>query len=280
MNAYDAVVAQWPVEVETLDLESRFGTTRVLAAGPAVGDPLILLHGGGATSAVWFADVESLARERRVYAVDLICDRGRSRPRPGAVRTRSDVAAWFATVLDALGVERADVAAHSYGAWVALVSALETRRVRRLALLDPTTCFGPMARGYVLRSLPAVVLGGEKRWRRFFEWETGGRRLDPAWLQLVASGAQGRNGAKVVLPKRPSDEALRGLEAPVLLVLGGQSRVHDVTAVREHAERLLREVSVLMLPDATHHTLPQQHAIELDPFLLDFFAKQDAVGVS
>ncbi|MCP2323834.1 pimeloyl-ACP methyl ester carboxylesterase [Hamadaea flava] len=280
MDAYDAVVAQWPVEVETLDLESRFGTTRVLAAGPAVGEPLVLLHGGGATSSVWFADVESLARERRVYAVDLICDAGRSRPRRGAVRTRRDVAGWFATVLDGLGVERADVAGHSYGAWVALAAAVETRRVRRLALIDPTTCFAPMARGYVRRSLPAVVFGGERRWRRFLEWETGGRALDPAWLTLVATRAQGRNRAKVVLPKRPSDEELRALDAPVLLVLGGQSQVHDVTAVREHAEHVLREVSVVMLPDATHHTLPQQHAIELDPFLLDFFAKHDPIAVT
>ncbi|MEV0271683.1 alpha/beta fold hydrolase [Hamadaea sp. NPDC050747] len=272
MNAYDAVVAQWPVEVEPLDLESRFGTTRVLAAGPAVGDPLVLLHGGGSTSAVWFADVEALARERRVYAVDLICDAGRSRPRPGAVRTRGDVAAWFATVLDGLGLDRADVAGHSYGAWVALASAVETRRVRRLALIDPTTCFAPMSPKYVLRSLPALVVGGERRWRRFFAWETGGRALDPAWLTLVATGAQGRNGAKVVRPKRPSDEELRMLETPVLLVLGGRSQVHDVTVVRDHALQVLKDVSVVMLPDASHHTLPQQHGIELDPFLLDFFA--------
>jgi len=273
MTAYDAVLAQWPVEYATLDLESRFGTTRVLAAGPEDAEPLLLLHGGGATSAVWFADVRALARERRVYAVDLICDSGRSVPRPGVVRTRSDVTAWFSTVLDGLGVERADVAAHSYGAWVALVSAVDSGRVRRLALIDPTTCFAGMARGYLVRSLPLLVLGGEKRWRRFLAWETGGRPLDPAWLELVATGAQGRNGAKIVLPKRPSDEELRALDVPVLLVLGGASRVHDVAVVREHASVLLPHVTVVTLPEATHHTLPQQHAIELDPFLLDFFAK-------
>jgi pimeloyl-ACP methyl ester carboxylesterase len=273
MTAYDAVLAQWPVEYAALDLPSRFGTTRVLAAGPVDAEPLLLLHGGGATSAVWFADVRALARERRVYAVDLICDAGRSVPGRGSVRTRADIAAWFATVLDGLGVERADVAAHSYGAWVALVSALGTRRVRRLALIDPTTCFTGMAREYLLRALPALMLGGEARWRRFLGWETGGRPLDPAWLTLVATGTQGRNGAKIVRPRRPSDEELRGLDVPVLLVLGGQSRAHSPEAVRERASRLLRDVTVVMLPDATHHTLPQQHAIELDPFLLDFFAK-------
>jgi len=275
-RAYDAVLAQWPVPYETMDLPSRFGTTRVLAAGPPDGEPLILLHGGGATSAVWFADIMALSADRRVFAVDHICDAGRSVAVRGSVRTREDIVAWLESVLDGLALVRADVAGHSYGGWTALVFALGSRRVRRLALIDPSKCFAGFKPGYLLHALPMMLLGGETRRRRFMAWETGGRPLDPAWLTLVATGAQGDNGAKVVMPKRPSDEELRGLDVPVLLFLAGQTRSHDIRKIEEQARRLLPDVTVVLLPDATHHTLPQQHAAELDPVLLDFLRSRPA----
>lgn len=76
--AYDAVLAQWPVAAEPVDLPSPFGTTHVNICGPRDGEPLVLLHAGGATSTVWFANVGELSRTHRVYAVDTIGEAGRS----------------------------------------------------------------------------------------------------------------------------------------------------------------------------------------------------------
>src|SRR3954469_5020090 len=76
--AYDAVLARWPVAVEAVDLRSPYGTTRVHSCGPRDGKPLILLHGGGATSTVWFANVGELSRVHRVHAVDVMGNAGRS----------------------------------------------------------------------------------------------------------------------------------------------------------------------------------------------------------
>lgn len=40
--AYDAVMANWPVPTETVDLPGRYGTTRVTSAGPAAAPSLVL----------------------------------------------------------------------------------------------------------------------------------------------------------------------------------------------------------------------------------------------
>ena len=66
-EAYDKVLGQWPVQVEPLDLVSQFGTTRVNACGPDDAPSLVLLPGGGATSTVWFGNVEALSRDHRIY---------------------------------------------------------------------------------------------------------------------------------------------------------------------------------------------------------------------
>src|SRR5262245_29224247 len=42
--AYDAVLKQWPVPYEELDIPTRFGRTHVIAAGPKNAPVLVLLH--------------------------------------------------------------------------------------------------------------------------------------------------------------------------------------------------------------------------------------------
>src|SRR5215218_2885696 len=78
LAAYDAVLRRWPADVRSIDVPSAYGATRVHVCGPEDGTPLVLLPGGGTTSAVWFANIEDLARAHRVYAVDLMGDIGRS----------------------------------------------------------------------------------------------------------------------------------------------------------------------------------------------------------
>src|SRR2546423_3023605 len=94
-EAYDAVLARWPIAVETVDLRSAYGTTRVNACGPAGAPPLVLLPGGGATSTVWVANVAALAARHRAYAVDLVGDAGRSVADGRPVRTPADLVDWL-----------------------------------------------------------------------------------------------------------------------------------------------------------------------------------------
>src|SRR5690348_3585366 len=123
-TAYDTVLAKWPVPVEATDLTSDFGTTRVHACGPAAGPPLLLVHGGGATGTVWVNNVADLAATHRVYAVDVIGSPGRSVHNGREIRTPADIMTWLDTVYDGLGLERAALAGHSYGGWMALRYAL------------------------------------------------------------------------------------------------------------------------------------------------------------
>jgi len=89
--AYDAMLARWPGLVEAIDLRSRFGTTRVNACGPPSAPPVILLPGGGTTSTVWYANVGALSESYRVYAIDVIGDRGRTVYNGDPVRTLADL---------------------------------------------------------------------------------------------------------------------------------------------------------------------------------------------
>lgn len=272
--AYDAVLAAWPVPVEPVDVLTDHGTTRVNVCGPADAPPLVLLPGGGTTSTVWWANAAELAATHRVYAPDILGDAGHSPadgPRP--LRKFSDLLDWLDTLLSHFGIDAADMCGYSYGARIALGYALHARhRVRRLALIDPNNCFAGMKPGYLLHALPLLIRPTAARARAHLAWEADGLPLDAAWLELYARGAARTPRAKVVLARRPPAALLRDLTVPTLVLLAGQSKVHDIARVRAGAERLLPDVECAVIDGTSHHGLPVANAEEVNRRLQAFFA--------
>lgn len=102
------------------------------------GAPVLLIHGSGpgvSAWANWRLTLPELAKERRVIAPDMV-GFGFSE-RPAGIEYGLD--AWVAHavgVLDALGVETADVVGNSFGGAIALALAIRhPQRVRRLVLM-------------------------------------------------------------------------------------------------------------------------------------------------
>jgi pimeloyl-ACP methyl ester carboxylesterase len=145
-SAYQRVVDHWPVTVTGLDAPTDYGTTHLLASGDETAPAVLLLPGGSATAAAWSAVAGELSRTHRVVAVDPIGGPGLSAPGHRPLKTAADLASWLDQVLDYLGVQRATIAGHSYGAWLALRYAIHApARVSHLVLLDPATCFAPLS---------------------------------------------------------------------------------------------------------------------------------------
>lgn len=269
--AYDTLIARWGVPVEAIDVPTPFGTTRVNACGPRDAPPLVLLHGGRANSASWYANAAALARTRRVYAPDAIGDPGRSPNTGRPVRTRQDLLSWLDQVLNALEIRRADLCGHSFGAWLALAHTLRAPRgIGRLALLDPTQCFAGFAPACLWRALPAMLrpAHGDEAYLR---WETGGAELDPDWFALHRLSSRVPTG-KIIAGRRPKPAELGALDIPVLVLLAERSRVHDIETVAERANRTLPQVVVDTLPDVSHHLMPFTHPETLNRRLTEFFS--------
>ena len=98
------------------------------------GPPLLLVHGLGATRAIWRPQVDDLARERDVIAVDMpgfgespVLDRP-----PTAWAMGEAIAAMCAEI----GVERPHVAGNSLGGWVAVEMA-KADAAASLCLISP-----------------------------------------------------------------------------------------------------------------------------------------------
>lgn len=269
--AYDAVLAQWPVAVDAVDVPSRYGTTHVQVCGPPEAKPLVLLHGGGATSTVWFANVEALTRSHRVFAVDQLGDAGRTVHDEQPIADRADLMTWLDSVLDGLGLDVAALGGHSYGAWLALSYAIHApARVAKLVLLDPTHCFTGMKLDFRLRAMPLFLRPSAQRMRQFIAWETGNTVLNAAWLTL-ASLAGGEVGtSKLILPHQFTATELRAASMPTLVLTAERSRQHDIHRLAATAAQLMPDVVTAVLPGASHFTIPTHSPRQLNDELTRF----------
>jgi pimeloyl-ACP methyl ester carboxylesterase len=267
--AYDRVLREWPAHTQAIDVNTVHGSTRINACGPVDGPALVLLPGAGATSTVWFANVEALSLRYRVYAVDLMGDVGRSVPGKQSVDSVDELLNWMTAVLDELGLRAVALCGHSYGAMIALAYALRhENRVDALTLLDPNACFGSMSPRYLLHALPILLSRNEKRQRAFVRWETDGAQLDPDWLDVLALGAAHAPTAKTIVPKRPKPAAFANFGVATTVVLAGNGKVHNAARIESAVRTVLPAARTVILDGATHHTLPMRPAAEVNEILL------------
>jgi pimeloyl-ACP methyl ester carboxylesterase len=112
------------------------GRISYLEAGQ--GDPVVALHGLGATKASLLPTVAALADRFRMIALDLPGFGDSAKP-IGAPYDARFFAESVVETLDALGIERAHLVGNSLGGRVALEVGLQSpERVRRMALLAPS----------------------------------------------------------------------------------------------------------------------------------------------
>jgi pimeloyl-ACP methyl ester carboxylesterase len=101
------------------------------------GEPVVLLHGFGASTYCWRNVLPALARSYRVLAPDLHGFGATERPRDLASYTRRGQAALVLALLDRLGIERAHFVGHSYGGALSLwLADRHPERLRSLVLVD------------------------------------------------------------------------------------------------------------------------------------------------
>jgi pimeloyl-ACP methyl ester carboxylesterase len=99
-------------------------------------EPLLLVHGLGASASVWDPVVPLLAREREVIALDLPGFGIAPSLPPEVEPTAAALAAALRDQLAARGIDTFDVAGNSLGAWVGL-------ELGRLGAARSVTCLSP-----------------------------------------------------------------------------------------------------------------------------------------
>jgi len=258
LAAYDAVLAEWPVPYQELDLPTRLGSTHVIASGPADAPPLILLPSFAGSAVVWRLNVEGLSRHFRVYAVDVIGQPGKSQA-TRRLRNRRDYADWHADLLDGLGVGRASIVGCSFGGFLGLSQAMLTPDlVDKLVLISPAGSFVGLSLGFIYAMRirgPALRL-----FRRFTRSKRSPsladltRRLprDRLWSKLIATTMAEAPKISVINAAVFSKRELASVRAPTLLLIGDQETLYPPRATLDLARLHMPALKTALVADADH----------------------------
>ena len=127
-------------------VRTRVGRVATMEAG--TGRPVLMLHGLGGTKISFLPTLAALAPDYRTIAMD--APGFGDSDKPIGSYDAAFMARWAVSLLDALGIEQADVLGHSMGGRVALELGMRhPDRVRSLMLMTPS-----------------LAWRGEKRWAR------------------------------------------------------------------------------------------------------------------
>lgn len=278
--ACEAVYALGATAREEQDVNTSFGTTHVYRYGPAdprarSRTPVVLIHGAGSCSAMWYPNTPALSAERTVYALDTPGDPGRSVPR-APIHRPEDAARWLDETLAGLGLDRVHLVGASYGGWLALNQAHRAPgRLASVTLLDPG--------------------GLEKVGLRFFVWIFASlfatfapKALRPrlaAWLEqpvLVVPELRTmiRTAVRAYRIRRPAplpltDEELSTVRTPLYLALGRRSLLVHPRRQVEQVPRLIPGARAEIFSD-TGHGPWMDHAEQVNRRMLEFMASVDA----
>ncbi len=276
LAAYDAALKLWPVRYDETDIPTRYGTTHVIVCGPKEAPPLVLLHGYMATSTMWSPNIADFSKDYRVYAIDVMGQPGKSIPEK-PIANAADYAAWLAETLDGLHLDRISLAGMSYGGWLALNFAIAAPgRVQKLVLLSPGGGFIPMVRQFSLRGMLMVFFPTRGTVNWFMRWlgvtdrpgETDARPV----LELTYLGLKHFRMPPETLRVMPtlfSDDELRGMRVPTLLLIGEDEVICDPAVALARARQVFPDVQGELVPGSSHEMCFSQHRI-VDARVLDF----------
>jgi pimeloyl-ACP methyl ester carboxylesterase len=258
-------------------------THRISLLEAGTGDPVVAIHGLGATKASFLASVAALAPDFRVIAIDLPGFGDSDKPIGAAYDARFFANA-VVELLDALELDSANLLGNSLGGRVALEVALrEPERARRLALLAPSLAWlrnrpwapalrlvrpelgllphapRPVVERIIERAMPEAANGwaaaGIDEFLRSFTTSRGRAAFYAAARQIYLEEPEGDDG---FWPR------LKQLEVPSLFIWGRRDglvplafarHVTEAVPAAEHLELNCGHVPQMERPRETHEAI-------------------------
>jgi pimeloyl-ACP methyl ester carboxylesterase len=276
-EAYDAILERWAVPYEELHVPTRFGDTHVVVSGSKDTPPLLLLHPAGGGAAIWCRNVGPFSQKYRTFAIDTISEANKSiLTHPISFRhQRQDFTDWMIDLFGGLQIEKTNIVGNSFGGFIGLNTALSLpEKINKVVLISPAATFVPIL-AWALHFMPAnmigPLIGSKKILLDAYDWIWQDFPKDEYMAKLRAVSAfYGR--PRHWNPTTFSDEELRKIQTPILLLIGDHEVIYKPEDAIQRATRLVPGLKAEIVPNANH--IAEYTAYEtVNRLILEFLAE-------
>ncbi|AGL01215.1 alpha/beta fold hydrolase [Desulfoscipio gibsoniae] len=233
-ESYNRLLERWEVDKEEMDIETGYGKTHVIISGNRANPPLLLFHGTGDNSAMmWLLNIQELVKHFYIMAVDSLGGAGKSEPNESYLK-KFDLAVWVDYILDALNINKTNIAGVSYGGYMSLAyAARNPDRVSKIVCMaNYPSVKGIKSHLLILRSvkvfLPEILNPTEENAVKLLQKLTGpnsdvfslNKEMMKHWLYILKYSVVSKN--KVI---HFDNEAMSVFRDKALFLIGDSDRV-------------------------------------------------------
>lgn len=157
LSLYDEQLARLPVFYKDLFVDTSFGTTHLIETGNLHGEPLLVFHGGNATTAYNLLACDFLLNDFHIYAVDTIGHPGKSAEVSLSPRDY-EYGVWSSEVISALNYEKIACFGGSFGGGIlAKTMCVSPGKIKKAVLYVPAGIKNAPAINSISMGMPMIM---------------------------------------------------------------------------------------------------------------------------
>lgn len=273
-KSYNKALKLWKIPFKEEDIITSYGVAHIITAGPKNAEPLVLLHGMDASSTMWYPNIETLAKNHRIYAIDFLMEPGKS-VSCGETLNKTEVITWYNEIFDHYNLKKFKVVGASRGGWVGtLLATQENSRITKLALLSPAQTFETI--DSKRKAMPALMLKlfpNEKKLNRTLNaFSYYPEKIDTLYKQQFYLANKFAKSNTSMLQMTPfSKDDLKNLNIPVLVLIGDHDVINSKDSLKK-AKEFLPKSQAEEVENAGHFLTIDQSKV-VNKKIIDFLSK-------
>lgn len=255
LELYDKQLKRLAVPYSDKWVETSFGITHLVETGNLSGIPLLVFHGGNATTAYNLLACDFLMADFHIYAVDTIGHPGKS-AEVSLSAGNYDYGKWAGEVIDALGYESMHCFGGSFGAGIICKTMCAVPgKVKCTVLYVPSGIKNAPAINSINMMFPMIMywITHKDNWLRkcmlpmaVTEENITEDIYETAKLSITHSKV------KTVMPSNVDKDLMRKCEAPTLVMAAEKDCLFPAKSVLPRAKQIIKNVTTYLLRDRGH----------------------------
>lgn len=252
---YDSQLEQLGVPYADKWISTSFGETHLIETGNLTGVPLLVFHGGNATTAYNLLACDFLFRDFHIYAVDTIGHPGKSAEVSLSARNY-DYGKWAGEVISGLGYRSIRCFGGSYGAGIIVKTMCAVpEMVERAVLYVPSGIKNALAINSVSMMFPMILywMTHKDKWLRkcMLPMAVTEQNITE---DIYETAKLSINYAKVKtgMPSDATEQYMKKCKAPTLVMAGEKDCLFPAKGVLPRAERMIENCTTYLLCGRGH----------------------------
>lgn len=271
LKLYDEQLRKLGYAYSDVYVKTNFGKTHLIETGNRKGKPLLVFHGGNATTAYNLLICKFLFEEFHIYAVDTIGHPGKSAE--SCLSSKNyDYGKWASEVISALGFEKISCFGGSFGAGIlAKTMCVSPRKIEKSVLLVPSGIKNAPAYKSMNMLMPMLMywITNKESWllKCILPMAISKDNIDEDTYKTVKCSIDNIK-IKTGMPSNVKPEDMRKCKAQTLVMAGEKDCLFPANLVIPRAKDIIPQCTTYLLKNRGHmHYLHEEEKKMIVDFL-------------